>query len=169
MPSSNRKRNVMIVSVITIIIFVSAFLIYEFFVPTYIDFRIDDSVHRFYLTENNTMTILSRNLGGRDGNFYIVLRFTNASFSNKTEQPYLQVDNATVKFPFFLPGGGASMSLNKTVYFTINENVTVFSFYLSLEKRDPNPYVLSFVSFVSYKWNETGKYYEMWQGVGGIP
>ena len=102
----------------------------------------------------NSITIYCKNGAGElDGDFYLVLTFTNASFSNKTAQPYAQIDPATVKFRFLLHKGGSN---HKVVYFLANENVDKFSISLSLKKRNffdilkPNAI---YPTSLSYEWD----------------
>lgn len=101
----------------------------------------------------NSITVYCRNGGGElDGDFYLVLTFVNASFSNQTTQPYTQVDSATVKFRFLLHKGGSN---HKMVYFSVNENVERFSISLSLKKKNyfgmlkPNSI---YPNSLSYEW-----------------
>ena len=79
----------------------------------------------------NSITIYCKNGGESDGDFYLKLEFVNASFSNQTEKPYAQVDSSTVKIRFLLHKGESSQ---KTIYFTIHENVNFFYMKLKCEK-----------------------------------
>lgn len=105
----------------------------------------------------NSITIYCRNGGETDGDFYLVLTFVNASFSNQTAQPYAQVDNSTVKCRFLLHKGE---SHQKTIYFYTNETEDKFSIQLSLEKLNwydvlkPNPI---YPTELEYEWNEETK------------
>lgn len=108
----------------------------------------------------NSITIYCKNGGGElDGDFYLVLTFANASFSNQTTQPYTQVDSATVKFRFLLHKGESNQ---KVVYFLVNENVDRFSISLSLKKMNyfdilkPNP---MYPTFLSYEWVEEADHF----------
>ena len=105
----------------------------------------------------NSITIYCKNGGESDGDFCLVVTFINASFSNQTEQPYLQVDNTTVKIRFLLH----KMEQNeKKIYFYVNETVETFSIHLSLEKINwydilkPNP---RYPTELEYEWNEAVK------------
>lgn len=105
----------------------------------------------------NSITIYCKNGGETDGDFRLVLTFVNASFSNQTEKPYVQVDNSTAKFRFLLHKDETNQ---KRVYFTIHENVERFSIQLSFEKISPilkpNP---MYPTALEYKWNEEGHNY----------
>ncbi len=172
MPTTHRKRNLAILAVLTLFIVVaSAAVINEFTSPTYIYYSIahsDDSVKRYYLDDVNAITIEAQNLGRRDGTFGLVLGMVNVTFSNKTALPYY-AEATIARFPFFLPGNNKTIS-NRTVFFTINQNVTGVYFSLRLEKYELNPYFTTFpTSYETYLWNETGQYYELRYGGGGVP
>ena len=100
----------------------------------------------------NSITIRCSNGGEADGDFYLKLKFANASFSNQTEKPYLLVDNSTVKCRFGLHKGESNL---KRVYFSIHENVRSFSIQLSLIKIS---YFLKsnrvYPTQLKYEWNE---------------
>ena len=78
------------------------FLVYQFAFPALpadIYYSLDESVDHFYPDSDNAVNLYCSNGGGKEGNFYLVLNLTNASFSDKTEQPYVLV-NATNEVPF---------------------------------------------------------------------
>jgi hypothetical protein len=101
----------------------------------------------------NTITIYCKNGGGTDGNFYLDLRFVNASFSNQTLQPYSRTDDSTTRFPFLLHKGE---SYQKSVYFLVNETES-FSLQLSYAKMSSfdvsksNPL---YATALEYEWNQ---------------
>jgi len=101
-------------------------------------------------------TVYCKNGGGMDGDFNLVLTFTNVTFSNQTELPYAVVDNSTVKFRYVLHKGE---SAQKTIYFSINQAES-FSLALSLEKISfwdmlkPNG---MYPNSLEYHWNEQEK------------
>ena len=122
-----------------------------------VNYTLDINVSTYYPAENNAINITCSNSGDKGANFYLVLNMANASFSPQTEQPYLQVNSTTVKFPFTLHNGDSTV---KPVFFSIDDNATGFSFNLSFEKVDQNTvYGQSLWYYVSYEWNETGGYY----------
>lgn len=107
----------------------------------------------------NSIIVYCKNGGKTDGDFYLVLTFNNASFSNQTELPYLQVDNSTVKCRFLLHTGESNQ---KKIYFYVNATVDRFSIQLSLEKINffdflkPNP---MYPTTLEYEWNEETRYF----------
>jgi len=170
MSNSRKKRNFSIVAVVVIIL-VSAPLIYYFSIPpASIEYWIGTETPRYYPEESNAIAINCKNHGGRDGNFRLVLGLKNTSFSNQTNQPYDKVSSTLVKLPFNLHGGGSE---SRFVFFSIDENVTRFSFTLSLES-DFNPInpvniAKAPISSVVYDWSEAAKRYTLSGGAGFTP
>ena len=102
-----------------------------------IDYRLEKPTK--YYKGINAITINCRNGGGMDGDFNLLLTFTNATFSNQTNQPYYQVNNTQVKVRFTLHKSGDAMDSNsKVVFFSVSENVNSFSLSLSLERLNQN-------------------------------
>jgi hypothetical protein len=157
--ANSRKKRIIMILVVIVIIHLVAFLIY-LSIPAYIEYDIDiNSISKVYPDEINAMTITFRKMG-RESSIDLTLKFTNASFSNQTEQPYTQANSITLRLP--------NLSGYKTVYFTVNKNVTGFSVKFSHASFDPNVSVMKFVSYLSFKWNQTSKIYEPSQSVVGI-
>jgi len=106
----------------------------------------------------NHITAYCKNGGGMDGDFYLVMTFHNATFSDQTELPYEQVDNFTVKVKFVLHKGDSNQ---KVIYFRVWENITTeFSITLTLEKADIFQFLKAngiFPIQLSYQWNEQTK------------
>jgi hypothetical protein len=157
------KRNIAIMAAA-----MAAFLITIFFVVQLvtarpnIEYSISANPTQIAPTDTGSVNLQCINRGGRIGSFNLVLTLTNCTLSTQTEQPYTQTYGATVKFPFTLQRAGNPKSGDrKTVFFTINENATAFSFDLSLEKVDLAP-MSSLGTFyhLGYRWNETSRYFE---------
>lgn len=108
----------------------------------------------------NHITLYCKNGGGMDGDFFLVVSFTNITFSNQTELPYIQVDNSTVKFKFVLHKGDSN---DKTFYFIANNATTIFSTKVSLEKADFFQFLKAnpiFPTELSYQWNEENECFD---------
>jgi len=86
-----------------------------------------------FTTGTSSITIYCKNGGEIDGDFYLVVTFFNAAFSNQTAKPFVYVDNTTAKFPFVLHKGESS---EKSLNFSVGENTNEFSITLSLEKMN---------------------------------
>ncbi|MFB3890188.1 MAG: hypothetical protein ACE14S_11915 [Candidatus Bathyarchaeia archaeon] len=103
----------------------------------------------------NHLTVYCRNGGGMDGDFNLVLTFTNASFSNQTEMPYTLMDDSTVKLKFVLHKDGEA---EKTIYFTVDRDTTGISVQLNLERTNFLQFLFLkanalFPTQLSYQWN----------------
>src|SRR3989304_7711178 len=114
MQNSHKKRNIAIVSTVAVIVLVSSVLVYELN-PPYIDYGID-GVSRLYPNADSGATVYYFDRGGRASNFYLRLKFTNATFSDQTEQPYLQVNSTLVKLLFNKGWWSSAPPNNKTVF-----------------------------------------------------
>jgi hypothetical protein len=169
MQSNHKKRIIAIVSLIVIIVLVVVVLIYELN-PPYIDYGIND-VSKYYPAEGNAVTVYYFDRGGRASNFYLTLKLTNVTFSNQTEQPYLQVNSTLVKLLFNKGWWGSATPNNKTVFFTIDDDATGFSLDLSLEWNAQNPvYLRTFsLNHLEYYWNGTLNCYDLdYSKSGGV-
>ncbi len=100
----------------------------------------------------NSITVYCRNGGGMDGDFNLIVKFTNATFSQQTDLPYTLVDNSTVKIKFVLHQGDSN---EKTIYFDVNQTQG-FSISVSLEKASYTEFIKAnalFPTNVPYLWN----------------
>jgi hypothetical protein len=80
--------------------------------------------------QDNMVTMIAENRGFTTGTFDLMLKFSNAHFSQKTSPPYTKVDDQTVKFTFTLQPGEQQ---NRTAWFIINQNVTDFGVSISFQ------------------------------------
>ncbi len=105
----------------------------------------------------NHITVYCKNGGGMDGDFYLIVTFTNASFSTQTERPYVKVDDSTVKIKFVLHKGDAK---EKTITFTTNQTCPV-NIKLTLERTSliqflkPNELYPTQLTYTYNKENQT--------------
>jgi uncharacterized membrane protein len=162
-----RKRNILVYVVTLLII---ALLL----------FQIEDAPRRavitywyaggtkYYGRTDNQVVMGCQNHGDRAASFYLVFSSVNASFQVTNQQNYIQASSRTVKVPFSLQESGVSMSTDtKPVFFTIDENVTEFSFSFSLEAQDYSHLVVSSGDTdVSFVWNVTENCYILTFGSG---
>jgi hypothetical protein len=139
----------------------------QFFVQTNqasIDYWIGQYSDYCFQGGNEPITINCKNGGNIDGEFYLVVTFVNATFSNQTEPTYVQVSPAVVKVPFILHKSGDSWDHNdKQMYFSVDNGVKGFSISLSLEKRNNSPLKENLITptFLQYTLNEQYGYYEI--------
>jgi hypothetical protein len=116
---------------------------------------------KYYDREGNQIIMQCQNHGDRAASFYLVLSSVNATFQVKTQQNYIQTSSRTVKVPFLLQESWLSMSADsKPVFFTIDKNVTGFSFSISLEAQGYGSLVVgSGDTDIRFAWNGTENCY----------
>jgi hypothetical protein len=148
----------MLIAIATVIIVVVSLVLAQTYQPS-IDYWLEKPDT---FTEGlNHITAYCKNDGGLDGDFNLVMKFHNSTFSDETELPYERVDDFTVKIHFVLHGGDSNQ---KTVYFQVWDITTVFSITLTLEKA--SAFVLFqeanavFPTKLSYRWNENTKVFD---------
>lgn len=108
----------------------------------------------------NQVTVHCRNGGGMDGDFNIVVKFTNATFSDQTQLPYTQIDDSTVKIKFVLHKGDSD---NQTVDFVVNGSEP-FSISVSLQSLSLIEFIKAnalFPTQLPYQWNATAQNYAL--------
>jgi hypothetical protein len=165
-----RKRNILIYFVVALML---VLLVYQIDFVTRIavvSYSIDTSRDRFYLGEVNEISVNCISTGDRACSFYLVVSSVNATFSAQNPQTYLHVNTTIVKVPFLLQERWSSMNADsKPVFFTIDENVTGFSFRLSLESQGYSSVNVfeAPVSSIWCVWNATEGCY-MIEGGGGF-
>ncbi len=101
----------------------------------------------------NHITVYCKNGGGMDGDFYLVVKFTNATFSTQTSMPYSTDDNATVKLKFTLHKDDNN---SRTVYFNVNQTDNVLV-AVSLESASLIEFIKANAMYptqLTYEWND---------------
>jgi hypothetical protein len=144
-----KKRNLLIYSVLVLTLSLLASQSYDLFLgPTCVSYSLDNGEKQFYTGRINTFSVSSHNMGMRTVSFTLIIKSVNASFTPYSQQTYPQSNSTTIKIPFsFLHGGRET----KLVQFMIDENVTGFAFYPSIEQR---------IVVTSYTWQAVG----VWSG-----
>ncbi len=141
------------------ILFAVALLVFQVWdVPrrSVLDFRLASDA-KIYEQQRNQVVVSCQNHGDRAASFYLILSCTNASFQVENQPNYVQINSRAVKVPFSLSQNGLSSSGDsKPVFFTVDANVSQFTFSLSPEIRDYDHLVVSSAqSGVSFVWNMT--------------
>ncbi len=116
-----------------------------------IDFWLDNT--QSFAPGLNHITVCARNGGGMDGDFNLVLTFSNANFSKQTEMPYSSTNPSCVRLKFVLHKGDFA---NRTVYFETIDSTSDFSVGVTLEKTSYFEFLKAnqlFPAKVSYSWN----------------
>ena len=99
----------------------------------------------------NYITIYCANSGKTDGDFNLIIKFVNVTFSTITEQPYTKINPASTEFRFDLKAGN---STSKEVYFSIDPTVNSFSISLSIHSNQGSlKTIAEYPDFLQYKWN----------------
>ena len=101
--------------------------------------------------QENYIIVYCANTGKTAGDFNLIIKFVNATFSAITGQPYTKINTASAEFSWvFNPGDSAS----KDVYFSINPNVDSFSISLSIHSnQSPLKTIAEYPNFLQYNWN----------------
>lgn len=99
----------------------------------------------------NYVVIYCDNTGKTAGDFDLIIKFVNATFSATPGQPYTKINVASAEFTRDLNAGGS----NETdVYFSINPTVNSFSISLSIHSNQSQLKTISEPPiFLQYKWN----------------
>jgi hypothetical protein len=106
----------------------------------------------------------AHNYGDRTADFQIIITSVNASFPLHPSQERV---SSTIKIPFLLLERGSPGSAEtETVSFTIDQNVTGFSFTMYAAEQCPSLVVASGDTSVSFAWNRTENCYELSLGSG---
>ncbi|MGD0645175.1 MAG: hypothetical protein ABSA75_09745 [Candidatus Bathyarchaeia archaeon] len=101
----------------------------------------------------NYITIYCANTGKTEGDFNLIIKFVNATFSATTEQPYTEINTASAEFSWDLNAGN---SASKDVYFSVDSTANTFSISLSIHSNKGSlKTIAENPSFLQYKWNQT--------------
>jgi hypothetical protein len=162
-----KKRNLLVYSVLVLVLSLLAYQSYELFLgPTLISYSLDNGEKQFYTGRVNTFSISSSNRGMRTASFTLTIKSANASFTLYSQQTYPQSNSTTIKIPFSFPQDGTEVKL---VQFTIDENVTGFAFYPSIEPQKDNPLVTTYTRQADGEWNGATSSYTLNALPGAVP
>ena len=106
----------------------------------------------------NHISVYCRNGGGMDGDFYLTVKFGNATFSSQTEMPYTKIDDATAKIKFVLHKEDSSQ---RTIYFITNTTDPV-TITLTLQSINPLQFLKAndlYPTQLTYQWNTESQVY----------
>ncbi len=158
-----RRRNIALYAAFALIIFLLFFQIDNVSRRAMITYGFSAGNNRAYVGAVNHVTLSGENHGGRAARFYLVFSSVNASFQTQNQQDYILANSKTVKVPFVLSESGFSTNAaSKPVLFTVDENVSGFSFSATLEPTGLGGLsVTSGFSSATYTWNATENCYAM--------
>ncbi len=151
-----RRRNILIYVAIVVVLFSLVAQIDNVSRRAIVDFSVGGPA-KFYRGEPNQLAVSAGNHGNRAVSFRLVISSVNASFQIQPQQDYVQINNRTSKVPFSLQESSLfGSSENKPLFFTIDENVSGFSFSVSLEAQPSGSVsVASGITYITYTWNGT--------------
>jgi hypothetical protein len=101
----------------------------------------------------NHITVYCQNGGGMDGDFFLTVKFTNATISTNTLMPYTIVDDSTVKLGKFTLH--KEDSTQREVYFFTNQTEDV-SISISFQSASLIEFIKSnalYPTQLNYDWN----------------
>jgi hypothetical protein len=99
----------------------------------------------------NYIIVYYANIGKTVGDFNLIIKFVNATFSTIKEQSYTEINPASAEFPADLNAGN---STSKDVYFSIAPNVNSFSISLSIHGNQASLKTIGeYPDFLQYTWN----------------
>ncbi len=151
-----KKRNLLVYCIFALFVVLLFSQINDVYTQAIVNFGLDNNGSaRAYLSENNTISLYSQNMGNKAVDFYVILKAQNASFPTSSGQDYVQLNNKTVKVLFSLSESGLPRDSNKKpVVFRIDDNVTGFLFSTSLESnRYEEPLYISTANSEIFVWN----------------
>ena len=153
-----KKRNLLVYCIFTFLIVLLFSQINDVYKQAIVNFGLDNNGStRAYLSENNTISLYSQNMGNKAADFYVILKAQNASFPTSSGKDYIQLNNKTVKVLFSLSESGLPRDNDKKpVVFRIDDNVTGFLFSTSLESNGyEEPLYISTANSEIFVWNNT--------------
>ena len=99
----------------------------------------------------NQIVVYCANTGRTAGDFNLIIKFVNATFSAITEQPYTKINSASAEFNWDL---NANDSASKDVYFSIDPTANSFSISLSIHSNQSSLKTIGEIPYsLQYKWN----------------
>jgi hypothetical protein len=130
-----RRKLVAIVALALVAVIAVAGLVWFLRASVYYSF---DALHTYPRGGDNHFTINCENTGYLEGSFSLNVHLVNASFSEKTTQPYQQLDNSIARFNYTLQ---PKEKQSTEVYFIIHDNATGFS--VSLSSKQNNDFLMT--------------------------
>jgi hypothetical protein len=113
----------------------------------------------YYPGQIGRLTMETTNFGDRAANFFLVISNVNASF--QPEQNFIYVDRSTIKVAYLLQERWSSRNGDqRNVAFTIDENVSGFSFLVSWEQQGSEELIVTTADTgMAFVWNGTQNCY----------
>ena len=127
-----KKRSLLVYPLMALVLALVVFQAYDVSLgPALVSYTLSNSNRAFVAGQVNQLDLSSSSNGVRAANFYMVVRSVNASFTGDGPQNCIQVNITCIKVPFTFPQKGSEI---KSVFFTVEKNVTDFEFHSALEE-----------------------------------
>jgi len=157
------KRNILIYLLVAIALVFSTFqayeasrgrTVYEYYVT-------DNSYPHFYPLQTNNFNLTCKFIECRPASFYMVINSVNVSFPAQPQETYIPVNSTAIKVLFKVSENTSFMDKEtKTIFFSIDENVTGFSFCAYPETVSNTLFPAGSTYSVEYVWNGLENYYD---------
>lgn len=134
-----RRRNwtIYVLLVLLGLLFYQAY--YASLGPNDVYFSLEKPQTPIYSGHENQFSITCRSGGLNRADFYLVINSDNATLNADGHHGYIQVNATTIKVPFSFQSGGVQ---TKLVYFTVDANVSSFTFYPTVERINSSPIIV---------------------------
>jgi|WetSurMetagenome_2_1015567.scaffolds.fasta_scaffold01496_1 hypothetical protein len=154
-----KKRNIALYFVFILILGSLFFQIDNVSRRALVSYEMDWKYNKAYSESVNEVVWSCSNYhGSRSADFYLVVSGVNVSFVVQNQDDYVLLSSTVVKVPFSIWGN----SENKSIFYTVNSNVTRFSFSSSIENRGWGGIDVSLgMASVTFVWNATDNCYAL--------
>ena len=153
-----RRSNIILYAAATLLIILFAFQIDNVGRRAIVSYSYAGSIS-YIPGETCKLAMEAHNYGDRAADFQIIITGVNASFPMQTSQERV---SRTIEIPFLLLERGSPNSAEtEIVSFTIDQNVTGFSFTMYAPEQFPSIAFASGDTHLSFTWNRTENCYEL--------
>jgi hypothetical protein len=118
----------------------------------------------YYPEKINQFNLTCEYLESNPASFYMIVNSINVSFPAQTQETYVPVNDTAIKVLFTVSEGTSPIHKDtKPILFSINENVTGFSFTIYPETVSDTLFPSARNYGMNYVWNGIENYYELSQ------
>ena len=153
-----RKRNILAYFLLALALAVILFQAYEVPRRTVYNYYINNSGYsnspNYYPGKINQFNLTCEYLESNPASFYMVVNSVNVSFPAQPQETYVPVNATAIKVLFTVSEGTSFMHKDtKPILFSINENVTGFSFTIYPETVSDTLFPAAGTYGMDYVWN----------------
>jgi len=159
------KRNILVYFLVTAALVFSLFQAYEVSMGrTVYSYYIMDRSFPNYYPGTTQFNLTCQYLENRPASFYLIINGVNVSFPVTQQETYVAVNSTAIKVLFTVSENTPPKYIDtKSILFSIDENVTGFSFRVYPETMSDTLFPTGYTYGVDYGWNAIGGYYELSQ------